>query len=437
MNVARHAGLPAPRQPALGSWTSGNRLRLLENGEAFFPAVFEAIAHAQWEVLVETFILFDDDVGRELRAAAIAAAQRGVRVVITVDGYGSPDLPPEFIDGMTGSGVDFRYFDPRPRLLGFRTNALRRLHRKIVVVDGVCAFIGGINFALEYLSRYGQCAKQDYAVQIRGPLADQVRTLATALLEGRRLPRPRPWWRSRAAGGSTGGGGGVAAKLVWRDNDHHRDDIEIHYRWAIRKARHEVLIANAYFFPGYRLVRELRRAARRGVRVHLILQGRSDQPVASSAARSLYAHLMRSGVCIHEYATRPLHAKVAVIDGQWSTIGSSNLDPSSLSLNLEANLIFDDAPFGATLRARLHGLMRDHCRRVHPDNPPLLPLWRQLLGFLAFHLMRSFPGWDRWLPRRRQAVVAAAPAERETNGAGNDDDADQSENRLSSSKCAS
>src|SRR5690606_30315624 len=128
----------------------------------------------------------------------------------------------------------------------------------------------------------------------------------------------------------------------WRDNERHRDDIEIHYRWAIRKARREIVIANAYFFPGYRLVRELRRAARRGVSVKLILQGRSDQPVASWAARSLYAHLMRAGVQIHEYCRRPLHGKVAVIDGHWSTVGSSNLEPSSLSLNLEANLVFHD-----------------------------------------------------------------------------------------------
>lgn len=427
MSAPGRAGAPVPRQPPLGCWTSSNRLQLLENGEAFFPAVFEAIAKAQREVLVETFILFDDEVGQELRAVAIAAARRGVRMVITVDGYGSPDLKPEFIDGMTQAGVDFHYFDPRPRLLGLRTNALRRLHRKIVVVDGVCAFIGGINFSLEYLSRYGPQAKQDYAVQVRGPLADQIRTLASALIESRRLPRPRPWWRSRAARGSTGGGGGGAAKLVWRDNDHHRDDIEIHYRWAIRKARHEVLIANAYFFPGYRLVRELRRAARCGVRVHLILQGCSDQPVASSAARALYASLMRSGVRIHEYETRPLHAKVAVIDGRWSTIGSSNLDPSSLSLNLEANLVFDDAAFGATLRSRLHGLVRDHCRRIRPDELPSLPPWRQLLSHLAFHLMRRIPGWDRLLPRRSQAVVAVAPPD-------DGGDANQAVNRLSSSK---
>lgn len=429
--------------PTIGAWTSGNRARLLENGEEFFPAVFSAIAAARSEVLIETFILFDDDVGRELRAALIAAAQRGVRVVITVDGYGSPDLSDDFVVAMTAAGVDFRYFDPRPRLLGYRTNALRRLHRKIVVVDGQQAFIGGINFSLEHLERYGPRAKQDYAVEIKGAVAEHARALVLALLDDRRLPRSRPWWRSRAGDPPAGGSAdaGIAAKLVWRDNEHHRDDIEIHYRWAIRKARREILIANAYFFPGYRLVRELRRAARRGVRVQLILQGRSDQPVASWGARSLYAQLMRAGVQIYEYCRRPLHGKVAVVDGRWSTIGSSNLDPSSLSLNLEANLVFDDRTLAADLRQRLQVLLDQHCEHVNPEQPPPQPLWRQVAGYLVFHLIRLVPAWDRWLPRREQPVVAAPlPEDMEAptaSDAESDADADQSDERPTPSKCAS
>ena len=324
----------------------------------------------------------------------------------------TPDQVDDFVAALTGAGVDFRYFDPRPRLFGYRTNALRRLHRKLVIVDRHHAFVGGINFSLEHLVRYGAKAKQDYAVEVQGPIVEHVRALALALLENRRLPRSRPWWRSRAGDPPAGDGGeGIATKLIWRDNDHHRDDIEIHYRWAIRKARHEIVIANAYFFPGYRLMRDLRRAARRGVRVLLILQGRSDQPVASWAARSLYAQLMRAGVQIYEYCRRPLHGKVAVVDGRWSTVGSSNLDPSSLSLNLEANLVFDDRELASDLRRRLQVLVDEHCERIDPGQPPPQPLWRRLAAYLAFHIIRRVPTWDRWLPQREQGAVPAQPPE--------------------------
>lgn len=399
---------PAP-STAMGAWTYGNRVRLLENGEEYYPAVVEALAGARSEILIETFILFDDEVGRSIRDAAIAAARRGVRVAITVDGYGSPDLPAEFVDGMLAAGIDFRYYDPRPRLLGLRTNMFKRMHRKIVVVDRRLGFIGGINYSIDHLRKAGPKAKQDYAVEVSGPIVDHLHALATATLTRRKLPRSRPWWRTRVPPPPMReAGNGTPALLVWRDNEHHRDDIELHYRAAIRAAREDIVIANAYFFPGYRLVRDLRHAARRGVRVRLVMQGRADQAIAATAARSLYASLIRAGVQVFEYCERPLHGKVAAIDGEWATVGSSNLDPSSLSLNLEANLIFYDARFNARLRERLEHLVERHCKRADPDHP-LQPHWRSWLGYTVFHLMRMFPRWASLLPRRRQPVVQAAP----------------------------
>ncbi|MGP1615739.1 MAG: phospholipase D-like domain-containing protein, partial [Pollutimonas bauzanensis] len=144
-------------------WTSGNALELLENGEAFFPAVFDAIRKAERSVLLETFIIFEDKVGNELRQVLLEAARRGVQVEVTVDGYGSADLTPEFVQALTSAGAGFHVFDPRPKRMGMRTNLFRRLHRKIVVVDGVLAFVGGINFSADHLADFGPTAKQDYA----------------------------------------------------------------------------------------------------------------------------------------------------------------------------------------------------------------------------------------------------------------------------------
>src|SRR5690606_22017618 len=156
------------------NWTSGNALTLLENGEAFFPAAFEAIRAAEHSVVLETFIVFEDRVGRALQEALIDAARRGVRVDVTVDGYGSADLTDEFIAALTTAGVAFHVYDPRPKRLGMRTNLFRRLHRKVIVVDGVLAFIGGINFSADHLADFGPTAKQDYAMSIRGPLVDDI-----------------------------------------------------------------------------------------------------------------------------------------------------------------------------------------------------------------------------------------------------------------------
>ncbi len=388
-------------------WLPGNDARLLENGEAFFPAVFEAIRAARHEVLVETFILFEDKVGLALHEALCAAARRGVRVDLLIDGFGSPDLSEHFIHALAEAGVHLRTFDPGKPWFGMRMNVLRRMHRKIVVVDGEQAFIGGINYSADHLADFGPEAKQDYAVALRGPVVDEIRRFA---LRAIRSARPEPPRAPAPAGPAQ-------AMLVTRDNVRHRNDIERHYRIAIRAARKRVLIANAYFFPGWRMLHELRRAARRGVDVQLILQGQPDVPLARKAASLLYEHLIADGVTIHEYCERPLHGKVAVVDDDWATVGSSNLDPLSLSLNLEANVILRDAGFADHLAGRLQHLIDHACHRVEvPRGTAGWRPWAQLRATLVFHFMRNFPAWAEWLPRhvprlklfRRSGAVADA-----------------------------
>ena len=377
-------------------WTGGNRLRLLENGEAYFPAVFEAIASAQREVVLETFILFEDKVGNELRDVLLAAARRGVRIDLLVDGFGSSELTQEFISALTSAGVQLRVFDPAQRLFGVRINVLRRMHRKIVVVDAQRAFVGGINFSVDHLEEFGPQAKQDYAVEVEGPIVAEIHRFVRGVI--RREPRTdqvRPGLPASPPGAVAG----AEMIFVTRDNHQHRNDIERHYRVAIRAARERVLIANAYFFPGYLLLREMRRAARRGVQVMLILQGEPDMPIVKTAAALLYGYLQRDGVRIYEYCKRPLHGKVAVVDNVWSTVGSSNLDPLSLSLNLESNLVIRDAAFARDLGQRLEELIANNCEEVAPaPRAPRWAFWRPLRSFFVFHFLRGFPSWAHWLP---------------------------------------
>ena len=382
-------------------WIPGNRVELLENGEAFFPRVFEAIRQAQREVIVETFILFEDRVGNELHAALLAAARRGVRVDLMVDGFGSPDLSPQFIGALTSAGVKVRVFDPGPRLFGQRLNVLRRMHRKIVVVDGERAFVGGINYSEDHLMDFGPKAKQDYAVELAGPIVSEIhRFVLHAIAVGGKGPR---WFRRRiqiAKEVDNPPAGTAEVLLVTRDNRRHTNDIERHYQAAIRVARQRVVIANAYFFPGYRLIKAMRRAARRGVDVRLILQGEPDMPIVKTAASMLYHHLLHAGVRIYEYCERPLHGKVALMDDLWSTVGSSNLDPLSLSLNLEANVIVRDRAFNQVLSDRLEHLMQHGCKQIEPaDLSTEWSGWRLVRSFFLFHFLRWYPSWAGWLPR--------------------------------------
>jgi cardiolipin synthase len=379
-------------------WRSGNRARLLENGEAYFPAVFDAIRGADTEVIVETFILFEDKVGLELHDALLEAARRGVRVDVLVDGFGSSDLSPAYTQPLLDAGVRLRSFDPSSRVLGVRINVLRRMHRKIVIVDGRLAFVGGINFSQDHLAEFGPQAKQDYAVALEGPIVADIRRFAINAI---RAGDPHYGGPAREARPDAAAQphGEVEALFVTRDNAEHRNDIERHYCAAVRAARKRIVIANAYFFPGYRLLRQLARAARRGVDVSLILQGEPDMPIAKKAASMLYEHLQRHGVKIYEYCQRPLHGKVALVDDLWCTVGSSNLDPLSLSLNLEANVILRDAAFAAQLRERLERLIAHDCREVDvpPGHGPRA--WRVLRTFVVFHFLRRFSRWASYLPR--------------------------------------
>ena len=380
-------------------WRDANEVQLLINGEEYYPSAFEAIRQAREEVLLETFIIYEDKVGLELQQVLIDAARRGVRVKVLVDGYGTAELSREYLQALFDAGVDLQAFDPSPMVMGVRTNLFRRLHRKILVVDGSLGFVGGINYCADHLGDFGEQAKQDYAVQVRGPIVDDLRQATLKLMESRtRLGgnHRRRWWQRAAA--LQPDSEQARMRLFIRDNNEHPTDIEQQYLRAIVSAHERIVIANAYFFPGYRLLRALRNAARRGVDVTLVLQGMPDMPWVRLCSRLLYNYLLRDGVKIHEYCERPLHGKVALVDRHWSTVGSSNLDPLSLSLNLEANLVIRDEAFNQRLYEHLDELMQKRCKKVTLQRVLRGYWWRAPLIFLTFHFTRYFPALMGSLP---------------------------------------
>ncbi|MCA3188005.1 MAG: cardiolipin synthase ClsB, partial [Cupriavidus sp.] len=267
-------------------------------------------------------------------------------------------------------------------------------------------FVGGINLSVQHLVKVSPIAKQDYAVEVEGPAARVIHTFMLeacgaqparhAHAQGRQAMQPHP--TQPALPGTV--------LFVTRDNQAHRNDIEQQYLAAIRTARRQILIANAYFLPGYRLLQAICNAAQRGVDVRLVLQGRPDMLWVKRTVDMLYAHLQESGVRIFEYCERPNHSKVAVVDDDWATVGSSNLDPLSLSLNLEANLVIRDTAFVASLRDNLGNLMSQRCTEVLAQAPARGAWWHGIATPLIFHFLRKFPAWAGWLPAHTPKIVS-------------------------------
>ena len=302
-------------------------IRLLTGGVDLFAAMVEAMDAAQHEVLLETYIFDFEGSGADVAHALLRAAQRGVRVYVVVDGVGTGEFPAPWRGQFAQAGVQVRVFAPAVGLGFWLPRRWRRLHRKLCVVDKTVAFCGGINILDDYLDPHVQgllkAPRLDYAVSLRGALVPAVHATMAQLWS--RIEAVREL-RSQDLGGALDALRGTKQRLhlpgrgemqlVLRDNVRHRMHIERTYRKAIGAARHDIVLASAYFFPGLRLRRALVMAARRGVRVRLLLQGQYEYFLPYRAARQLYGQLMAAGVEIYEYHASFLHAKVAVVDGK-------------------------------------------------------------------------------------------------------------------------
>ena len=373
--------------------------RLLRSGVALFEALIEAVDRAQHEVLLETYIFDFAGAGADVGYSLARAAQRGVRVCVVVDGVGTGTLPPEWAQRFDQAGVKCRVYSPLAGLGFWLPSRWRRLHRKLCVVDQLLAFCGGINILDDFIDPNVpgglQLPRLDYAVSLRGPLVRQVHDAMSQLWS--RIEAVREL-RSQDISGAldalrsadqdlklpTRG----TVQLVLRDNVRHRTQIERAYRKAIGAARHDVVLASAYFFPGLRLRRALVLAARRGVRVRLLLQGKYEYFLPYRASRQLYGKLLAAGVEIYEYHASVLHAKVAVVDGHWATVGSSNLDPFSLLLAREANVVVRDPAFAQDLQASLSEAMDTGASRVDPHAFANRPWWQQWVDWGASWVLR-------------------------------------------------
>jgi cardiolipin synthase len=371
----------------------GNHLKLLRNGAEYFPALEAAIQDAKHEVYLETYIYQEDVIGRRIGNALKKAAHRGVKVYLLLDGFGSQDFSATFLQGFQLAGVNVMFYRQKISPWTFKKNRLRRLHRKVVVIDGSVGFVGGINIIDDNNVPEEATPRVDYAVEIRGallaPLLDSVQKLwkHLAWLQLRQVPQQYAQAKTQINAQYHE----VKAALVLRDNVLHRRDIEEAYLEAITNAKEEIIIANSYFVPGWRFRKALMDAADRGVSVKLLLQGRIEYMVML-ATHAFYSTFLKHGIEIYEYRKSFMHSKVAVIDRTWATVGSSNIDPFSLLLAREANVVVQDHFFAEELRASIMQSLQDGATEISPQAWVRGNLRHRIFSWMVYGVLRIVLG---------------------------------------------
>lgn len=380
----------------MADYRDGNRIRLLVRGAEFFPALIAAIDEAKRDVSLETYIYADDPAGAAVTDALERAALRGVSVRLLIDGFGAKDFRQDWRERLQAAKASVLTYRPDIAPWTFRTERLRRMHRKIAVIDGCIAFVGGINVIDDLTQVPEGCPRFDLAVRVDGPV------VADIYLTVDKLWRRVAWLRLRqrfsqklrikAFSVVAQARGEQKVAFVQRDNFRFRSSIESEYLAAIQGARREVFIACAYFLPGTRFRHALLNAAERGVRVVLLLQGHTDHTLLQLATRAFYESMLDRGVEIFEYSKSELHAKAAVVDGRWATVGSSNLDPFSLVLAREANVVVQDEAFAASVRTSFEDAIKDGAEPVRRMLWKHRPLWQRVSIWFGYGFARFAMG---------------------------------------------
>ncbi len=413
-HLAQHWGRGKPAPPSSlaqpSAWQNADELSLLQGSQEYFPALIADIEAAQTQIYFETYIFDTTASGQGVAQALMAAAERGVAVHLVVDGIGSRSLSLEWQNRLQTAGVQLRVFSPPGRWLLFVRQEWQRLHRKLCAIDGHIAYCGGINVLDDFHDPNHGALDQprlDFSVRVLGDLAVQIAATCHSLWQKLQDNSSKPAQAGQPLGlhskrdtlrnlgrnlGRNFGRNPKQSALVLRDNLRQRRSIERSYLRAIGRARQEVLIANAYFFPSRKLLKALRHAAGRGVQVRLLLQGRYEYFLQAHASIAFYAPLLRAGVQIYEYEASFLHAKVAVVDAAgrstWATVGSSNLDPLSLLLAREANVVSYQRDFAQQLQTRLQAALAQG-RRIHLADVSQRSWAQRLFDKLAYGLARS------------------------------------------------
>ena len=375
---------------------AGNRVTLLQDGPSTYQAMFAAIERAQDHINMETYIIEDDEVGERFSMALIDKQRQGVQVNLIYDSVGTIGTPAAFFERLREGGINLLEFNPvNPLLAKAGWDVNQRDHRKLLVVDGTSAFLGGINISSVYsggsFSRNsrqrpgGELPWRDTDLQIDGPVVAELQKLFIETWQKQKGPTlpERNYYPTLTRQGNE------VVRAIGGAPDEPVSLIYATLLSAINSAETQILVTNAYFVPDPQLLGALKAAVGRGVDVRLILPSTSDSALVFHAGRSYYDDLLRHGVRIFERHGALLHAKTALIDGVWSTVGSTNLDWRSFLHNQEVNAVILGTEFGARMQAAF-----DH--DLAESQEITLAQWRRRT--LDQRLKESFGRlWQYWL----------------------------------------
>jgi len=324
-----------------------DEVQLVHSGDDYFKKLKKLIADAQHELHLQTYIFEHDDTGNSIAAELIKAAQRGVKIFVLLDSYGSSSFKnkaPELLKNK----IHIRFFAP---LFSYKNIYFgRRLHHKIVVADGAVALIGGINIADKYKGTATEKAWLDYAVLIRGEVCKKLQKICADFYYHNRSKRKS---HTHPANSNHK----TPIKISQNDWLNYKNEISTAYRKAISNAKTEIIILGSYFIPGFKFRYVLKNAAKRGVKIKILLSGISDVPLIKYATRYMYSFLFKNNIEIYEWPHSVMHGKAAIVDGQWSTVGSYNINWLSAYSSIEMNIEVPDAAFSSQFSAHLHDIL--------------------------------------------------------------------------------
>jgi cardiolipin synthase len=366
-------------------YKSGHYIELLQSGEPFFASVEKTIDEAKHYIHFQTYIIDEDETGIRIFNALIRAAKRGVRIYLLLDAYGTKYLSKQLIDSIEDSGILFRFFSPTFITEGFQLSL--RLHHKVVLADGEVAIIGGMNFANRY---HGYGTKKewlDFAVLFRGPECAHILGILKKLWNKTFISKTER--SNEIVTNPVSYPDNVKLKVV--QNNWYRNRIEIlkSYRYAFKRAHNRMIIFASYFLPGRNERKLLRNASNRGVDITIVFSAESDAPMFTRATNFLYDFILRNNIKIFEYLPSNLHAKVAVVDGKWSSVGSYNLNHVSDYGSIEINVNILDEGFAQHFEKLLHSILKNDCRQVTVEEYHKRRTWfSRFAGWLSYQILR-------------------------------------------------
>lgn len=363
----------------MNKYVAAESVMLIFSGENYFETLEKLIDSARETIHFQTYIFEEDETGTRIAEALVRAAKRNIDIFLLLDGYGSNSLSGKFVQHLRNAGISFRFFSP-----WFSSESLyfgRRLHHKIIVADKMVALVGGINIADKYRGRKDEPPWMDYAVLVRGEACSYLHKICENIFN-KKLFQRNPKFTSLQTTGD------VLIRFRRNDWTWNKNEIILSYLRALSEARHSVIIIASYFLPGFFFRKILKRTRKRGVEISIILTGKSDVHFIRSAERYLYGYLLRHGIRIYEWPNSIMHGKVALVDYDWATIGSFNINQLSLYRSIELNVDIKSKNFVQSFRNHLEKIISEECNEITREKFYGAGVFSQLLYFFSFQYVR-------------------------------------------------